>query len=117
MPDYGFRWQIIGIACVNTVVCIFLEDIVTEKFLVKIWKKFGRKTKTRYNEVEHWMQTHLEWPCISALPSVAKTKAVNKNENKAYPFTVEVIDEANPKLDFKTDEIHANAHVLNSSSS
>ena len=117
---YNFRWQIIGIACINTVLCIFLEDILTEKCLVKLWKQYGFKSKTKYNQIESWMQKHKEWPVISALPvKVKSSKEVGKP--KSYPFTVEVIEEdaSNPKLDFRNDEIeiHANAHVLNDASS
>ena len=112
MPDSGFRLQLLAIACINTIICIFLEDIVTEKCLVNFWKKYGQKTKTKYNEVEFWMQNHADWPMISSLP-VTKTKTNNKiHENKNYPFTVEVVQEANPKLDFKSSADEINAHSL-----
>ena len=120
VPEYKFRWQIIGIACVNTVLCIFLEEIVTETCLQKLWKKYGLKSKTKYNQIESWMQKHAEWPLISSLP--VKVKSKKEVKPKSYPFTVEVIEEddaSNPKLDFRNDEneIHTHAHVLNDASS
>ena len=128
MPDNGFRWMLIGLACVNTIICIFLEDVLMEKGFQSVWKKFGPKSKTRYNEIESWMQGHPEWPILSSPKMHSREKATSP-VSKSYPFTVEVIaegkdDSLQQKLDFSPkmrrnndDDIHSNAAiVLNSTS-
>ena len=66
MADFGFRWTLIGLAAVNAVICIFLEDVVMEKGVQNLWKKYGPTAKTKYNEVETWMTNHPEWPSLSS---------------------------------------------------
>ncbi len=34
-PSESFRWQILGIAAVNVVICVLLEDVVVEQFIFK----------------------------------------------------------------------------------
>ena len=66
MADFGFRWTLIGLAALNAVICIFLEDVVMEKGVQNLWKKYGPTAKTKYNEVENWMTNHPEWPSLSS---------------------------------------------------
>ena len=65
MENYGFRWTLIGLAAINAVICIFLEDVVMEKGVQNLWKKYGPTAKTKYNEVEAWINSHPEWPSLS----------------------------------------------------
>ena len=71
MVDFGFRWTLIGLAAINAVISIFLEDFVMEKGVQNLWKKYGPTAKTKYNEVEAWMNNHQEWPTLS-LPQVKR---------------------------------------------
>ena len=99
-----------------------------EKGFQSVWKKFGPKSKTRYNEIESWMQGHPEWPILSSPKMHSREKATSP-VSKSYPFTVEVIaegkdDSLQQKLDFSPkirrnndEDIHSNAAiVLNSTS-
>lgn len=125
VADFGFRWTLIGLAAVNAVISIFLEDVVMEKGVQNLWKKYGPTAKTKYNEVEAWMTNHPEWPTLSS-PQMQSKEKVATPANKAYPFTVEVILEEkeqnslDKKLDFspklgRNTDIHSNAaNVLNS---
>ena len=80
MADFGFRWTLIGLAALNAVICIFLEDVVMEKGVQNLWKKYGPTAKTKYNEVENWMNNHPEWPSLSS-PQVNKYLITNSSDN------------------------------------
>ena len=80
MADFGFRWTLIGLAALNAVICIFLEDVVMEKGVQNLWKKYGPTAKTKYNEVENWMTNHPEWPSLSS-PQVNKYLITNSSDN------------------------------------
>ena len=69
VPEYGFRWSLIGLAAINAVLCIFLEDVVMENGVQNLWKKYGPTAKTKYNEIEAWINRHPEWPTLS-MPQV-----------------------------------------------
>jgi hypothetical protein len=58
-----------------------------EKKLILIYYRCGPKTKTKYNELETWMQENPDWPTLSQ-PRIQKEKPTSPN--KAFPFTVEV---------------------------
>ena len=40
-PNIGYRWFLIGIAAINAMVSIILEDIFTEIGLQKFWKRYS----------------------------------------------------------------------------
>ena len=45
-PNIGYRWFLIGIAAINAMVSIILEDIFTEIGLQKFWKRYKLKDKS-----------------------------------------------------------------------
>ena len=84
MADFGFRWTLIGLAALNAVICIFLEDVVMEKGVQNLWKKYGPTAKTKYNEVENWMTNHPEWPSLSSPQVNMICNSLKLNYKKIY---------------------------------
>lgn len=104
VPDVGFRWTLIGLAAINAVISLFLEDFVIEVVLQRFWKKFGFKSTAKYSLVESWMRSNSDWPPLSAGPRIQKEKPVSPS-SKSFPFTVEVIGEDSQTLEKSFDFI------------
>lgn len=90
VADFGFRWTLIGLAAVNAVISIFLEDVVMEKGVQNLWKKYGPTAKTKYNEVEAWMTNHPEWPTLSS-PQVNMIRNFLKLNHKKIHMYITII--------------------------
>ena len=121
MPVFAFRWSLVGLAVANAVVSVFLEDVIMEKGVQQCWKKYGPTTKTKYSEIEAWMTRHMDWPMLSRTEEgSADQDQEMTGGTKKYPFTVEVIDEAEVNgvkqtLEFSPQHHHADAaNILNS---
>ena len=91
MADFGFRWTLIGLAAVNAVICIFLEDVVMEKGVQNLWKKYGPTAKTKYNEVENWMTNHPEWPSLSSPQVNMIFNSLKPNYRNIYTIYIAII--------------------------
>ena len=115
--EMSFRWKLIGLAALNTLFCIFLEDFVMEKGVQSLWNKYGGpRNKTKYSTVETWLENHAsEWPVLS-LPRMESNETLISPKSKSYPFTVEVVLEntLDNKLEFSPKDTlqHVNAASL-----